>query len=226
MNYNAIFFDRDNTLTCKKAEVAKWEKELIEGWSGKEYKLDYEKRMYLFDRAGYPKDGLKSVEKEIEFWRKFYIRLLQEEGIKEKLEERSEIIFNKVWLNDRDIFPEVIEVLNYFKAGGFKIGVISDTSPSLPLTLESLGLGKYFDSYTCSDLVGVMKPDKKIYKTALDSLNVTAEESLYVDDYDVEADGARDMGFTSFHIVRSGELKTEWDIKSLKDIVKYVEDSR
>ena len=60
-----------------------------------------------------------------------------------------------------------------------------------------------------------------MYQTALDALGVRAEESLYVDDYDVEADGARKMGFTAFHICREGEPKEKWDIASLAEMVAY-----
>ena len=49
---------------------------------------------------------------------------------------RAEILFNELWCNgDRKLFPETIEVLEYFKSKGYKMGVISDTSPSLEYTL-------------------------------------------------------------------------------------------
>lgn len=181
--------------------------------------------MHLFDISGYPKDGLKSVEEEISFWKKYYKNLLWEEGVTEDTEEKAERIFQGIWLKDRMLFPEVVTVLEFFKNKGFKTGVISDTSPSLKMTLEALDLGKYIDCYICSDLAGVMKPDPRIYQAALETLNVKAEDSIYVDDYDIEADGARALGFTAFHIVRGQELKQEWDISSLMDIVRYVDEA-
>jgi HAD superfamily hydrolase (TIGR01509 family) len=150
--------------------------------------------------------------------------LLRNEGVMDSLKERAERLFAELWCNnDRKLYEEVIEVMEYFKNRGYKIGVISDTSPSLQMTLENLGLGRYIDNYTCSDLVGAMKPDPAIYQSALDSLQVSAEESLYVDDYDIEADGARALGFTSFHIKRRGGKDGEWEISSLREIVDYVE---
>lgn len=68
-----------------------------------------------------------------------------------------------------------------------------------------------------------MKPDPKIYQAALDSLKVKAKESIYVDDYDIEADGARDMGFTSFNLDRKMETQGQWVIHNLTDIIEYVE---
>ena len=223
MKYKAIFFDRDNTMTTANPEKVKWRNEIIKSWSGKDYDVDYNKMMELFDRAGYPKTGLKSVEEEIIFFKKYYEELLKEHGIKDNLEERALALHNELWCNSNILFDETIEVMEYFKSRGYKMGVISDTSPSLQLSLEKLGLGKYFDSYTCSDLAGAMKPDPIIYNIALDSLGVKAEESIYVDDYDVESDGARNLGFLSFHIVRNAEKQNEWDISSLKEIIDYIE---
>lgn len=222
--YKAVFFDRDNTMTHAKEETKLLRNELIEGWSHKEIKLDYYRTMDLFKKAGYPQNGLKSVDEEVQFWKRYYKQLLREEGIEEdKLDEKSELIFSKVWLKDRELFSDVLDVLEYLKNNNYKMGVISDTSPSLELTLTSLGIGRYFDCFICSDIVGVMKPDPKIYKTALDVLGVKAKESIYVDDYDKEADGARNLGFMSFHLCRDGNIKDKWDIKSLNQIVDYLE---
>ncbi len=224
MHYKAIFFDRDGTLTYGNKEKLTWYRETVEEWSQRKFALDYDKMMMLFDRAGYPKEGLKSIEQEKDFWKRYYEVLLKNEGVVSSLKEKAELLFAELWCNnDRDLYDEVIDVMQYFKHRGYKIGVISDTSPSLQITLEQLGLGKYIDSYTCSDLVGAMKPDPVIYNSALKSLNVSAEESLYVDDYDVEADGARALGFTSFHLKRTGQKESEWEINSLKEIVEYVE---
>lgn len=224
MKYKAIFFDRDGTLTYSNEEKRKWLVKTIEEWSDKKFEMDYDKMMRLFDMAGYPKNGLKNIEEEKDFWERYYRELLKAEGINDGIEEKVELLFSELWCNnDKKLYDDVIETMEYFKSKGFKIGVISDTSPSLQLSLENLGLGKYIDSYTCSDLAGVMKPNPLIYITALKSLNVTAEESIYVDDYDIEADGARNLGFTSFHLDRNSKKKGIWVIKSLKEIIDYVE---
>jgi FMN phosphatase YigB (HAD superfamily) len=68
-----------------------------------------------------------------------------------------------------------------------------------------------------------MKPSPIIFNAALDAQGVTAEESLYVDDYDVEADGARNQGFTSFLIERTGTRKDKWTISNLNQIMDFVE---
>jgi len=220
MHYKAVFFDRDGTLTYANPEKIQWRDAAIQEWSGGKFSIDYEKTMDLFARAGYPEHGLKSIEEEKCFFLRYYEELLLGEGVTNRIRERAQLLFSELWCNnDRLLFEEVLDVLEFYKDQGCKLGVISDTSPSLQLTLEQLGLGKYFDSYTCSSLVGAMKPDPIIYNVALASLNVKAEESIFVDDYDIEADGARDLGFLSFHIDRTGKSQGKWVIRSLREMV-------
>ena len=68
-----------------------------------------------------------------------------------------------------------------------------------------------------------------IFNAALNFQGVTARESLYIDDCRIEADGAREQGFTSFLIDRScGETTTaaaddRWTIHNLTQLVEFVQ---
>lgn len=225
MRYKAIFFDRDGTLTyfCQEKEL--WRNQIISQWSGKLFELSYEKMMNLFSLASEGKTPwYKDVEDEKEFFKRYYRHLLIGEGVEEDLDCRAKLLFDELWCNgDRALFPETIEVLEYFYKNGYKMGVISDTSPSLEFTLQQLGIAKYFTSFTASSLVGAGKPSPIIFNAALAVQGVSAQESIYVDDYKVEADGAREQGFTSFLIDRSGADADQWSIQSLKQLIDFVE---
>lgn len=88
---------------------------------------------------------------------------------------------------------------------------------------QQLGIAKYFTSFTSSALVGAGKPSPIIFNAALRAQGVSAEESLYVDDYEPEADGAREQGFTSFLIDRTGSKNDRWGIQNLKQLIDFVE---
>lgn len=223
MKYKAIFFDRDGTLTYFNPAKKAWRDQIIREWSGVPFELPYEKMMKLFELAGEGRDPwYKNVDDEREFFRRYYRHLLLGEGVQEDVEQRAGLLFRELWYNeDRLLFPEVIEVLEYFKGHGYKMGVISDTSPSLEYTLQQLGIAKYFTSFTASDLVGACKPSPIIFNAALRAQGVTAEESLYVDDYKPEADGAREQGFTSFLIKRIGGNAEPWSIRSLTELIEF-----
>lgn len=225
MRYKAIFFDRDGTLTYFDKKKETWRDQKISEWSGKPFELPYEKMMKLFALASEGrKPWYKNIDDEQEFFKRFYRKLLVGEGVKEEIDSRAELLFSELWCNgDRALFPETIEVLEYFNKSGYKMGVISDTSPSLEYTLQQLGIAKFFTSFTASSLVGAGKPSPLIFNAALHAQGVSAEESLYVDDHKPEADGAREQGFTSFLIDRSGKNTDKWSIQSLKQLIDFVE---
>ncbi len=67
------------------------------------------------------------------------------------------------------------------------------------------------------------KPSPVIFNAALRAQGVSSRESLYVDDCKPEADGAREQGFTSFFIDRSGHDTDTWSIQNLKQLIDFVE---
>lgn len=225
MRWKAVFFDRDGTLTYFDPEKEAWRDRMIAGWSGHPFELSYEKMMALFRLAAEGKSPwYRTLNDEREFFRRYYRHLLRGEGVRRDVEARADLLLGELWCNrDRALFPETAGVLERFRALGLRMGVVSDTSPSLEYTLEQLGIAKYFTSFTASSLVGAGKPSPIIYRAALDAQGVRAEESLYVDDCEIEADGARALGFTAFFLDRSGERGGEWVIHSLKELAEFAE---
>lgn len=225
MKYKAIFFDRDGTLTYFNPQKEEWRNSVISQWSGRPFELPYEKMTDLFRLASQgKKPWYKNLDDERAFFRRYYHYLLEGEGVTENIGQRANLLFSELWCNnDRVLFPETIEVLEYFQGQGYKMGVISDTSPSLEYTLQQLGIAKYFTSFTASSLVGAGKPSPIIFNAALSAQGVTAQESLYVDDYKPEADGAREQGFTSFLVDRGSSESGEWVIHSLEELIDFVE---
>lgn len=226
MKYKAIFFDRDGTLTYFNNEKKDWMDRTISEWSGHPFALPYDKMMHLFELASEGKrPWYKNIDDEREFFKRYYRHLLTGEGVKEDVDNRAALLFGELWCNnDRALYPETIEVLEYFHHRGYKMGVISDTSPSLEYTLQQLGIAKYFTSFTASAVVGADKPSPIIFNAALRAQGVLAEESLYVDDYKPEADGAREQGFTSFLIDRTGRNSDVWTIQSLTQLIDFAEE--
>lgn len=163
------------------------------------------------------------MEQELQFFAQWYKALFNELGITQNVSERVDYLMQYLWYLKKELYPETIAVLEYFKSHGYKMGVISDSPPSLELTLKSIDIHKYFTSFTASSLVGAGKPSPIIFNAALNAQRVTADESIYIDDFDVEADGAREQGFTSFLIDRTAKNKSQWTINNLKEIIDFVE---
>lgn len=222
--YKAIFFDRDGTITRYDESAVEFRNKKIEEWAGHAFSMPYEKFIDIFNRTkalNFPAAHPVTMAEEKLFFKKFYKLLFETEGISEKAEERAQLLCDRLWVHERKLFPETIEVLEYFYNHGYKMGVISDTGVTLEETLINLGIAKYFTSFTSSGAVGAGKPSPIIFNAALSAQNVTAEESIYMDDCDVEANGAREQGFTSFLIDRSGENKNQHTITNLRQIIEF-----
>jgi HAD superfamily hydrolase (TIGR01509 family) len=219
--FKAIFFDRDDTLAYNDESAIKFRDKKITEWSGHIFEPSYEKFVDIFRRVRNSDESFKitrTIDEEKIFFSEFYRVLLREEGIIAEIDEKINVLVNRLWIHERKLYPETIEVLEYFKRAGYEMGVISDTDPTLKETLSKLDIAKYFKSFTSREEAGVGKPDPKIYNAALRKHGVRAEESIYVDDWEMAVAGARDLGFTAFFIDRSGKTKTEWAIRNLKEI--------
>ncbi|MGZ9585413.1 HAD family hydrolase [Paenibacillus marinisediminis] len=226
MKYKAIFFDRDGTLVFNDPVWEAIRDDKLSEWSGIPFLFSHELFMEVFHEVlngGHDFAPYKNVEQELKFFTEWYRVLFKRLGITEHVSERVDYLMQHLWYLKKELFEETIEALEYFKARGYKMGVISDCPPSLEMTLRTANIHRYFSSFTASSLVGVGKPHPKIFNAALDSLGVTAEESIYVDDYEVEATGAREQGFTSFLIDRNRKSSDKWTINNLRELVDFVE---
>lgn len=88
------------------------------------------------------------------------------------------------------VFRDVAPTLRRLRAREYRLAVVSNWEPSLPLTLNKLGLGKFFDTIVTSAIEGVWKPDPGLFEIALKRLGVASSDALSVGDNlerDIEA---------------------------------------
>jgi len=91
--------------------------------------------------------------------------------------------------------PEAAPALARVKAAGLVTGVISNSNGSVRSILEDIGLAPSLDFIIDSAVVGVEKPDRRIFELGLRHADVRAEEAVYVGDlYSVDVLGARGAG--------------------------------
>ena len=91
--------------------------------------------------------------------------------------------------------PEAGAALRRVKAAGLIAGVISNSDGSVRSILEETGLARHLDFIIDSAVVGVEKPDPRIFRLALEHAGVPPEAALYVGDlYSVDVVGARRAG--------------------------------
>jgi HAD superfamily hydrolase (TIGR01509 family) len=91
--------------------------------------------------------------------------------------------------------PGTLEALGRLRAAGLLLGVVSNSDGRVEQALQEAGLRDFFDVVIDSRLVGLEKPDPRIFMRALDALGVGPEEALYVGDlYEVDVVGAQAAG--------------------------------
>jgi len=114
---------------------------------------------------------------------------LSEDEIREIAYDRTFNMANYISYPDA---AEVVETL----CKTHKLGVISDTWPSIESQLQSLGILKYFSSTTYSCFLGTFKPDKRMYTDALEKIGFPAEDTVFVDDSPNNLKSAAELGIT------------------------------
>jgi len=91
--------------------------------------------------------------------------------------------------------PGAVAALRRVKAAGLVAGVISNSNGSVRSILEATGLAPYLGFVLDSAVVGVEKPDPRIFQLGLERAGVPAAAAVYVGDlYSIDVLGARGAG--------------------------------
>jgi len=126
---------------------------------------------------------------------------------------------------------DAIETLSHLKYEGCKIGLISDCSAEVPAIWKDTPFVKLIDIAIFSCLVGMKKPDPRIYRLATEQLNVEPQDCLYVaDGIGQELTVASQIGMHAVQILVPGEDKydpyrEDWDgpvISSLAEVMTLI----
>ncbi|WP_312701702.1 HAD-IA family hydrolase [Sedimentibacter sp.] len=160
--------------------------------------LPSEKRKTAFNKAlKYLDDNhlLFSEDEEVEQFTGFYKIIaaeLPELGI--SAEQSKEIAAFKVADTSNFIFYEKARETVLKLKEKYKTGIISDTWPSADRILRSGGMDNLFETKTYSCNLGTWKPDEKMYFHALEQMGLPPEQTVFVDDWEPNLDGAAACG--------------------------------
>lgn len=103
-----------------------------------------------------------------------------------------------------------MELIAYIRAlrPRYCTAVLSNAWSDMRSLVERWGIVDAFDEIIISSEVGAAKPDPRIYQIAVERLNVSPSEAVFIDDFPQNVEAARAAGlrsiqFTSFAQVRS-----------------------
>ena len=113
-----------------------------------------------------------------------------------------------------DLRPEMVEALKRAKAR-FKTGCITNNLPANAIGSHS-GRKLYvaevmalFDHVIESAKIGLRKPDPRIYRMMVETLQVDPKNCVYLDDLGVNLKPAREMGMTTIKVLNAAQAITE-----------------
>ncbi|MBQ7810537.1 MAG: HAD family hydrolase [Clostridia bacterium] len=83
---------------------------------------------------------------------------------------------------DETPFADAIEVLEYLKEHGYKLGVIANQNDGLTQRLKTWGMFECFDVIVSSSELGLAKPDRRIFEKALEWAGCQPENAVMAGD--------------------------------------------
>jgi REG-2-like HAD superfamily hydrolase len=80
------------------------------------------------------------------------------------------------------LYDDVIPTLDALRAQGKRLGILSNFSSNLEDVLRQLGAHQYFAFFVVSAVVGVEKPDARIFDLTVRAAQVPRQEIVYIGD--------------------------------------------
>ena len=114
-------------------------------------------------------------------------------------------------------YEDAAPTLAALKDAGIKIAALSNAGVPIRDVLEREGLLPYIDATVLSYEAGFVKPDVRIFKSALNALGLTAPSVLMVGDSGKDDAGGSDLGLRTLILPR-----TRGPIHGLDAVVRLV----
>jgi putative hydrolase of the HAD superfamily len=98
-------------------------------------------------------------------------------------------------------FPDMIKLLSGIaEKNKLKVGAISNEGRELTIfRINNFGLTEFVEFFICSCFVHLRKPDKDIYKMAMDVGQAKPGQAIYIDDRKLYIEVAESMGIKAIH---------------------------
>lgn len=146
----------------------------------------------------YMKRFMRGEISEVEYWQELRSRygLTIHDSISDEFKKWRGLIAN----------DDILALAKEAKEKGFNIAILSNVIEPTYNVIEQAGYYDLFDEIIASCKVGYVKPEKEIYKIALDCFGVTAQESIFIDDKQSLLDPANEMGFKTILAQSPGQI--------------------
>jgi putative hydrolase of the HAD superfamily len=133
---------------------------------------------------------------EVAFLEKLTVQLEPLLGHAPEMHRFKEIYFEALQPN-----PEMIDLMRELKEAGYRMAMLTNNVREWePLWRSMLPVDEIFETVVDSGFVGCRKPESKIYALTLERIGAPpAQRCLFVDDVEVNCEGARRAGMHAVH---------------------------
>ncbi|HEY1285210.1 MAG TPA: HAD family phosphatase, partial [Solirubrobacterales bacterium] len=122
-------------------------------------------------------------------------------GLEPGLGHRPELHrFKEIYFEALEPNPPMIELMRELKGEGYRMAMLTNNVREWePLWRSMLPVDEIFETVVDSAFVGCRKPESRIYAIALERIALPAESCLFVDDVEVNCEGAEKAGIAAVH---------------------------
>jgi putative hydrolase of the HAD superfamily len=118
--------------------------------------------------------------------------------------------FKEIYFEALDPNPEMIELMRGLKADGYRMAMLTNNVREWePYWRSMLPVDEIFETVVDSGFVGARKPESRIYAMTLERLGLPAESCLFVDDIEVNCEGALKAGMRAIHFQSNAQAIAE-----------------
>lgn len=144
-------------------------------------------------------------EKWWEYTFKHIFNVYKAVGITESEAKELLPLFRKVLLETENyhIYDDAVVTLETLREKGYRHFLLSNNYPELDITMEKLGLSKYFDGMIISAQVGYDKPRREIFEIALEKAGNPERCFMVGDNPQSDIKGALNVGISAI-LVHNG----------------------
>jgi putative hydrolase of the HAD superfamily len=109
--------------------------------------------------------------------------------------------FPALWFGGRPVNAAWLEVLERLRAGGVRLGLLSNMPPAWDAHWRAMVSPTLFDHVVLSHEIGVRKPERGMFDHAASVAGVSPEECVLVDDLAANCRAAQEHGWSAVPFV-------------------------
>ena len=166
---------------------------------------------------------VESEEHEFSMFKEFYEIVLSEIKYPSINNEIIELLArDNVYNDEKFLFFDDVEPSLMKLKEKYLLGVVSDTWPSLERVFINKNLKQYFSTFIISSVYGSYKAEKKLFKIAIEELDIKPQEAIFVDDSESNLVAAEEFGMIPILIDRydTKDLNSRYPIiRSLNELL-------